>query len=199
MRHRPAPPSLHARPRPSTPSPPRPAPSCYAGGDEKDQEKLADVKEVMQYALGELRKEVAKERREDVAAKLAALVHADGAAGVEKDYEATDEFHDRWRLKSRDLLAQAEWRRRQLTQRKNDESKRLNRQLDEMHDKEVKAKEQGRKWEKGRDKRIGQWRDFMKTKGTKVVKKTGLPKQRANDEDRLYVRRAAGGDDAFAD
>lgn len=47
--------------------------------------------------------------------------------------------------------------------------------------------------------RVGAWRDFMKTKGTKVVKKTGMPKNKAQDEDRLYVRRAAATEDHFKD
>lgn len=29
----------------------------------------------------------------------------------------TDEFHEQWRIKARDVLARAEWRRRKLTKR----------------------------------------------------------------------------------
>ena len=32
-------------------------------------------------------------------------------------WETTDAFHEAWKLKSRDMLARAEWRRRKLTKR----------------------------------------------------------------------------------
>jgi len=33
------------------------------------------------------------------------------------EYEQTPEFHEAWKLKSRDMIAQAEWRRRKLGKR----------------------------------------------------------------------------------
>ena len=41
----------------------------------------------------------------------------DGREGVEAEWEKTDEFHDLWKAKARDMLARAEWRRRKLTKR----------------------------------------------------------------------------------
>lgn len=40
-----------------------------------------------------------------------------GREGIELEYEQTSEFHEKWRLKSRDMIAQAEWRRRKLGKR----------------------------------------------------------------------------------
>ena len=209
----------------------------YAGAE--NPELMEDIKQVVEYAREELRKDVRKEQRRDVTAKLAALIHEEGQEGVLSEYELSEEFHDRWRAKAREMLAQAEWRRRKIHQRSAEENKRLEKQLNEMHEKEVKAKEHGRKWEKARDQvrprqlaghiaprracapgaamgadlpracrdvlcrpwpqRVGAWRDFMKTKGAKVVKSTGMPKNRAEDPDRLYVRRVAQGADHFKD
>jgi DnaJ family protein C protein 8 len=39
---------------------------------------------------------------------------------VEAEWEKTDEFHDAWKLKARDMLARAEFRRRKLTKRVRD-------------------------------------------------------------------------------
>lgn len=36
---------------------------------------------------------------------------------MEAEWEKTEEFHELWKLKSREMLARAEWRRRKLTKR----------------------------------------------------------------------------------
>jgi DnaJ family protein C protein 8 len=36
---------------------------------------------------------------------------------VREQYEQTDEFHEKWKMKARDMLAKSEWRRRKLTKR----------------------------------------------------------------------------------
>ncbi len=40
-----------------------------------------------------------------------------GREGFEAEWEKTDEFHETWKLKARDMLARAEFRRRKLTKR----------------------------------------------------------------------------------
>jgi hypothetical protein len=47
---------------------------------------------------------------------ILSLVQA-GREGVEAAWEGTDEFHEAWKAKARDMLARAEWRRRKLTKR----------------------------------------------------------------------------------
>lgn len=44
-----------------------------------------------------------------------------GKEGVREQYETTDEFHEKWRMKARDMLAKSEWRRRKLTKRVSQE------------------------------------------------------------------------------
>jgi hypothetical protein len=40
-----------------------------------------------------------------------------GREGVEAEWEKTDEFHEKWRLEARKVLASQEWRKRKLTKR----------------------------------------------------------------------------------
>jgi hypothetical protein len=40
-----------------------------------------------------------------------------GKEGVREQYEQTDDFHEKWKMKARDMLAKSEWRRRKLTKR----------------------------------------------------------------------------------
>lgn len=41
----------------------------------------------------------------------------EGQKGVEQEYKQSQEFHDLWKEKARDLLARAEFRKRKITQR----------------------------------------------------------------------------------
>jgi hypothetical protein len=41
----------------------------------------------------------------------------EGREGVEAEWERSDAYHEAWKLKARDMLARAEWRRRKLTKR----------------------------------------------------------------------------------
>lgn len=48
----------------------------------------------------------------------ACFVHEQkGKEGVREQYEQTDEFHDRWRLKARDMIGRSAWRRQKLAKR----------------------------------------------------------------------------------
>lgn len=40
-----------------------------------------------------------------------------GKEGVREQYEQTDDFHEKWKIKARDMLAKSEWRRRKLVKR----------------------------------------------------------------------------------
>jgi hypothetical protein len=40
-----------------------------------------------------------------------------GKEGVQEQYEQTDEFHERWRMKARDLIGRSAWRRQKLAKR----------------------------------------------------------------------------------
>lgn len=45
------------------------------------------------------------------------MLHMEGKDGIEAEFEGSEAFHDAWMLKSRDMLARAEFRRRKLVQR----------------------------------------------------------------------------------
>lgn len=36
---------------------------------------------------------------------------------MQEQYEQTDEFHERWRMKARDLIGRSAWRRQKLAKR----------------------------------------------------------------------------------
>jgi hypothetical protein len=41
----------------------------------------------------------------------------DGRDGIEAEWEKSDEFHEKWKVKARDVLARSEWRKRKLNKR----------------------------------------------------------------------------------
>lgn len=47
----------------------------------------------------------------------AVLVLQSGREGIEAEWEKSDEFHERWLKKARDVLARTEWRKRKLGKR----------------------------------------------------------------------------------
>lgn len=114
------------------------------------------------------------------------------------EYEATDQFHEKWKLKSRDILARSAWRKQRLEKRIREEETRL-----EIEEKEERAERKAKRkhthaWEKQRDQRVGSWRDFMnnkkKSNGKKKAKSLSElrpPQLKTQDEDKLYVQRCA--------
>lgn len=40
-----------------------------------------------------------------------------GREGVEQEWEKSDEFHEKWKMKARELLANMEWRKRKVVKR----------------------------------------------------------------------------------
>ena len=68
-------------------------------------------------APGEVLKEYKKAAKHDAASRLAAVLNEEGREGLVAAYEATPEFHEAWKVKARDVMARAEWRRRKLTKR----------------------------------------------------------------------------------
>lgn len=92
---------------------------------------------------------------------------APGVAQLEADYEASEGFQQQLRKKAQDLMTQLEWRRRQLGKRIKGEKQRVEEQ-EEKHKTEMKKKvDQKKTWEKGREKRVSNWRDFMQKKKKK--------------------------------
>lgn len=82
-----------------------------------DAEKREVLMRMLEYARDHVRQERTKSTKHDPALRLAATLHADGREGVEREWEETQDFHDRWRAKAHDVLARAEFRRRKLIRR----------------------------------------------------------------------------------
>lgn len=80
-----------------------------------------DKRKNLDFLLGLAKEEVVKEwkkaAKHDAAARLAAVLDDSGKDGVVAGWQATQEFHDAWKAKARDVLAKAEWRRRKMTKR----------------------------------------------------------------------------------
>ena len=128
-------------------------------------EGLEELRYFLDSAREQLRAERRKEAKRDGAARLAALVFDGGAAGVQAAWERSEQFHERWRALSRDLLARNEFKRRKLTLRLKETEERL---ADEAKAERRKAKTERkseRAWEKSREGRVGAWRDFAKKGG----------------------------------
>lgn len=163
------------------------------GNAQKDllnEEKRKTLDFLLSHAKEEVLKEWKKAAKKDAATGLAAMLHEEGKVGVQAAWENTVEFHEAWKLKARDVLARAEWRRRKLTKRLKEEEERAK----EEHKKgkeEMKKKRQVEKaWESGREDRVGSWRTFQKG-GKREKRISGLkpPTSKMSDEEKRYVQR----------
>ena len=89
--------------------------------DDAGRETLADLRPVLEHAREQVRETWRKDAERDATAKLEALLHPDGLVGVQRDAEQGQEFQDAWRQRARELLTQAEWRRRTIEKRRAEE------------------------------------------------------------------------------
>lgn len=156
-----------------------------------DEEKRHGILKILDVARDEVRQARRKETKHDNLVRVASLLHEEGRDGIEAEWEKTEEFHERWKEKARDVLARMEWRKRKLGKRLKEETLRLEAKEDEAKEKTKAAKEHHKEWEKTREQRVTTWHDYQKAKGDK--KTVGMlkpPKLKTNDEDKLYVQRA---------
>ena len=82
-----------------------------------NEETRALLMRVLEYARDAVREERRKATKHDTAVRIAASLHPDGRDGVEREWEEKEDFHEKWKTKSRDVLARAEFRRRKLGKR----------------------------------------------------------------------------------
>eukprot|EP00191_Tetraselmis_sp_GSL018_P003887 CAMPEP_0177602280 /NCGR_PEP_ID=MMETSP0419_2-20121207/14770_1 /TAXON_ID=582737 /ORGANISM="Tetraselmis sp., Strain GSL018" /LENGTH=300 /DNA_ID=CAMNT_0019095725 /DNA_START=116 /DNA_END=1018 /DNA_ORIENTATION=+ len=161
--------------------------------DLQDEEKRNHLVYLLNYARDQVRKERKKATKHDAAIRLAATLHENGREGVEAEWEKTDDFHTKWREKSMDVLAQAEWRKRKLNQRLKEEQLRLEEDEASARERLKSEREHAKKWETTRDGRVTGWREFMNKSKNKKKKggPGGLkpPKLKQEDPERAYVQR----------
>ncbi|EFJ52445.1 molecular chaperone [Volvox carteri f. nagariensis] len=158
-----------------------------------DDEKRESLLKVLDVAKEELRKERRKETKHDNLVRVASLLHEEGRDGIEAEWEKSEEFHERWKMKARDVLARSEWRKRKLGKRLKEETLRLEEKEKEVKERVKAKKEHEKQWENTRDQRVSTWHDYLKGGGNK--KSTGMvkpPKLKTNDEEKLYVQRPVG-------
>ncbi|MEW5313506.1 MAG: hypothetical protein WDW38_005069 [Sanguina aurantia] len=158
-----------------------------------DEEKRSELLRVLGLARDETRAERKKKTKHDTVLRVASLLHEEGRAGLEAEWEKTDDFHEKWKLKARETLAQSEWRKRKLGKRVKEETLQLETEEASTRENAKMARQAHKDWEESRETRVGSWHDFVKTKGGK--KATGElkpPKLKCEDEDKRYVQRPVG-------
>lgn len=156
-----------------------------------DDEKRERLLQVLEVARDEVRKERQKETKHDNLVRVASLLHESGREGIEAEWEKSDEFHERWLKKARDVLARTEWRKRKLGKRLKEETLRLEEKEKDARDRVKAKKEHEKAWEGSRDQRVTTWHDYLKGSGKKT-QGVKPPKLKTNDEDKLYVQRPVG-------
>ena len=98
--------------------------------------------------------------------------HGGDKEAIHAAFVVTDEFHERWKVKTREIMAEFEWRKRRMVARIQEEEVRVTvGEKEAVAEQRAKAKEH-REWDKEerREKRVGGWRDFMNTQKSKKSK-----------------------------
>jgi len=157
----------------------------------QDEGRKRDLHASLNHARELVRKERKKEVKADTA--LAAQIRLMAANGVLPDYEQSEDFHAKWKQKSREILTEIEWRRRKMTLRIKDEEGRI--KATEAEEKKIRnAEKRARQgWEERREERVGSWRNFQKNAkakpGGKALGELKPPKLKEADADKSYVHR----------
>mmetsp|Transcript_6369 Transcript_6369/g.12545 ORF Transcript_6369/g.12545 Transcript_6369/m.12545 type:complete len:289 (-) Transcript_6369:694-1560(-) len=137
----------------------------HAQKELQDPEKKQRLDFVLQQVKDSVISDWKKAAKDDPASQLAVAV--DGLEAVVQKWLATDEFHDAWKMKARDVLAKTEWRRRKMAKRLEEETERAKEESKKRKEEIKQARDEEKKWETTRDDRVGNWRDFMKKKKKK--------------------------------
>jgi DnaJ family protein C protein 8 len=98
--------------------------------------------------------------------------HGGSREAMEAAFVPTEEFQERWKVKTREIMAEFEWRKRRMVARIKDEEVRLSADEKEAVAAARAKQKEHREWDKEerREKRVGGWRDFMTTQKSKKKK-----------------------------
>lgn len=163
-----------------------------------NEEKRKALDFLLGVAKEEVQKEWKKAAKNDAAARLAAVLDESGKSGVQAAWEQTPEFHEAWKVKARDVLAKAEWRRRKMTKRVKEEEERAKTEHTQEKEEHKKKRDADKAWDHGREDRVGSWRTFVSGKSKKTKGGSAAlggykpPKAKTNDEEKRYVQRPVG-------
>mmetsp|Transcript_22471 Transcript_22471/g.69745 ORF Transcript_22471/g.69745 Transcript_22471/m.69745 type:complete len:287 (+) Transcript_22471:181-1041(+) len=123
----------------------------------------------LNYVRELLRKERRKEIKHDTIEKLKGVLDEGTQDAAELAYEESDEFHERWKMKAREVMTDHAWRKRKMNIRMKDEEEKLKKEEADTREMYKKRRNHEKEWEESRDDRMSSWRDFSKggSKGKK--------------------------------
>ncbi len=98
--------------------------------------------------------------------------HGGNRDAMEAAFVQTEEFHERWKVKTRELMTEFEWRKRCMATRIREEEARVAAGEKEAVAAARSKQKEHKEWDKEerREKRVGGWRDFMNTQQSKKKK-----------------------------
>lgn len=110
------------------------------------------------------------------------------------DFTQDSDLNELVMKSTNELIIEREWKKKQLMKLATKEETYAQKYAAEAAEARQKKEDEDKKWEAGREKRIGSWRDFQKgaAGGKKKKRKLGMlkmPKVRAEDPSKSYVRR----------
>jgi len=133
-----------------------------------DPEKKDRLDMMLQRAKDAVIRDWKKAAKSDPASQVAVAVH--GIDSVLESWMGSDEFHEAWKMKSRDVLADIEWRKRKMTKRIAEETERAKEETKKRKEEIQEARKTEKTWEAGRENRMDSWRSFIKKKNKKKKK-----------------------------
>ena len=136
-----------------------------------DPEKKGRLDLMLQKAKDAVIRDWKKAAKSDPAAQVAVAVH--GMESVLDTWMGSDEFHEAWKMKGRSVLADIEWKKRNMSKRIAEETERSKEEMKKRREEIQEARKTEKTWEAGRENRMDSWRSFMKTK-----KKNKKPKKK---------------------
>jgi len=155
-----------------------------------------------QQANAKARKERAKERAKMIAENSSLLSQGDSTKDIppEESNEKVDvtlepDFEEMVKQEIKEKIIEREWRKRQMMKAAQDQEEKMAAENAEKQAKIQEEKDRKDQWENGRETRVNSWRDFKKSKGSKLKYKG--PQIRAEDENNTYVRRPVQKKNAF--
>lgn len=142
---------------------------------DKTKNPLApDAFDRLKKAQTELMDEKHRERLDEAIADARMLLMRENKWTPDSEELKTEDFRKMWRLKARDVLIDAEHRRRRQMKAQLQEEGREQRRTDAELEERKRKRQHEQDWESTRDERISSWRSFQKGQGGDKKKKKKL-------------------------
>ena len=142
---------------------------------DKTKNPLApDAFDRLKKAQTELMDEKHRERLDEAIADARMLLMRENKWTPDSEELKTEDFRKMWRVKARDVLIDAEHRRRRQMKAQLQEEGREQRRTDAELEERKRKRQHEQDWESTRDERISSWRSFQKGQGGDKKKKKKL-------------------------